>query len=197
MYLGRTLYLESRSPPASRYLHYFRMPFHPTSRALFPPTSPSSSSSSRKTLGVSGVANIFSRIRHTQSQVKDHHIESSSGTSQSHPGVVPEPESSKVGPFENTDTFVCIGGVNVIPLLRATRTVVVEVAQSWGANALVDEQWTCRICCGQSNCGIFRVRICYSASGIRSTRPDPHKPVALDQIKGVPGLMTILRRNDF
>ena len=79
-------------------------------------------------------------MRHTHSQVKDHHIESSSGTSQSHPDVAPEPESSKVGPFNNTDTFVCTGGVNAITLLRATRNAVVEVAESWGANALVDEQ---------------------------------------------------------
>ena len=105
------------------------------------PASPSPPSSPRKpSLGVSGVANIFLKMRHTQGQVKDHHIESSSGTSQSHPDVTPEPESSKVGPFKSTDTFVCIGGVNAITLLRATRTAVVEVAESWGANALVDEQ---------------------------------------------------------
>lgn len=79
-------------------------------------------------------------MRHNQSPVKDHHIESSSGTSQSHPGVAPEPHSSKLGPFRNTDTFVCVGGVNANTLLRATRTAIVEAAESWGANALVDEQ---------------------------------------------------------
>lgn len=79
-------------------------------------------------------------MRYTQSQVNDHHIESSSGTSQSHPDIAPEPESSKLGPFKNTDTFVCIGGVNATTLLRATRSAVVEAAESWGANALVDEQ---------------------------------------------------------
>jgi hypothetical protein len=79
-------------------------------------------------------------MRRAQSQEKGHHIESSSGASQSHPGVAPEPESSKLGPFKNTDTFVCIGGVNATTLLRATRNAVVEEAEYWGANALIDEQ---------------------------------------------------------
>jgi hypothetical protein len=79
-------------------------------------------------------------MRHIRSSVKEHHIESSSGTLQSHPDVAPEPDSSKLGPFKNTDTFVCAGGVNATTLLRATRNVVMEEAESWGANALVDEQ---------------------------------------------------------
>jgi len=79
-------------------------------------------------------------MRYTQRQVKEHHIESTSGDLQSHPGVVPEPESPKLGPFKNTETFVCVGGVNATTLLRATRSTVVEEAEAWGVNALVDEQ---------------------------------------------------------
>lgn len=39
------------------------------------------------------------------------------------------------------DVFVCIGAVNVTTLLRATRDVLMDVAENLGANALVDEQY--------------------------------------------------------
>lgn len=91
-------------------------------------------------MGVSGVANIFMKMRRNRNAVKEHHLESTSGTSQTHLDVAPEPGSSKMGPFTNTDTFVCIGGVKATTLLKATRNTVIEMAESWGANVLVDEQ---------------------------------------------------------
>jgi hypothetical protein len=115
--------------------------FRSRSRSSTPSSSPSPPSSWKPTaLGVGGVANIFIKMRRARLQQKEYHIESSSGASQSHSSVAPEPESSKLGPFKNTDIFVCIGGVNATTLLRATRNTVVEEAEYWGANALVDEQ---------------------------------------------------------
>lgn len=38
------------------------------------------------------------------------------------------------------------------------------------------------------------LQVQYSANAARSDRRDPGRPVALDRSKGVPGLMTILKR---
>jgi len=66
-----------------------------------------------------------------------------------------------------------------------------------GANALVDEQWKCTICgLKNRNKATYKVEIRYKAHGTRSTITDPHQPVALDQTHNIPGLMTVLRRND-
>jgi len=72
-----------------------------------------------------------------------------------------------------------------------------ETAELAGANVLIDEQWKCTICGPKHRPnGTFKVQIHYTAKATRSDKPDPHKPVALDQVKGIPGLMTILSRND-
>ncbi|KAF8889648.1 hypothetical protein BD779DRAFT_1611012 [Infundibulicybe gibba] len=128
-------------------------------------------------------------------QGKPHHIESLSGPApQSHPGVA-EAASPKRASLTITDVFVCVGGVNIATLLRASRGSLIEQAEAMGANALVDELWKCTISSPkQRSNGTFRVQIRYTAQATRSTAPDPHKPVALSSARGVPGLMTILRR---
>lgn len=97
-------------------------------------------------------------------------------------------------PVEYTDRFECVGGVNVTTLLRATRTTLLETVMKLGANALIDEQWDC-IISGPKN-GVYKVQTRYAASATRCMRPDPRRPVALDQAEGIPGLMTILKRED-
>lgn len=92
------------------------------------------------TLTISGVANIFLRMRHHQERVKAHHIESSSGSPQSHPTIA-ENASGKTGPFELTETFVCSDAVNMNTLLGATRDSLVRYAMTLGSNTLVDEQY--------------------------------------------------------
>lgn len=79
-------------------------------------------------------------MRRIKEQVKAHHVESTSGDSpQSHPGLA-EAASPKKEPLELTEVFVCIGGVNLTTLLRATRGALMETAEALGANALVEEQ---------------------------------------------------------
>lgn len=40
-----------------------------------------------------------------------------------------------------TDVYTCIGGVNILVLLRATRSALMERAETLGANVLVDESY--------------------------------------------------------
>ncbi|KAG7441146.1 uncharacterized protein BT62DRAFT_982901 [Guyanagaster necrorhizus] len=127
-----------------------------------------------------------------------HCIESSSGVApQSHPGVEEGMGCQKREPMEVTDTFICLGAVNVKLLLRASRGVLLETAEHIGGNVLVDERWTCTIREPKNRPnGTFKVQIHYFASAARSSHPDPHRPVSLESAKGVPGLMTIVKRND-
>ncbi|TFK38109.1 hypothetical protein BDQ12DRAFT_606399 [Crucibulum laeve] len=152
----------------------------------------------RKTrLGMAGVANIFIRMRRFENQaIKPHHIVSASGDPRSHPGLAESACEKKI-PVEWVDNFVCVGGVNVATLLRATRGTLLDQADALGANALVDEQWKCTICGPKHRPnGTFKVQIRYTACATRSSQLDPHRPITLDQAKGVPGLMTIIKRND-
>ncbi|KAJ7439348.1 hypothetical protein FB451DRAFT_1059658 [Mycena latifolia] len=134
-------------------------------------------------------------MRRASDQVKPWHIQSSSGDPQSHLGVLEAATSPKREPLHHSDVFICDGAVNVVQLLRVTRNSLLEEAELFGANALVDEQWSCTICGPKHRPnGTFKVQISYSASATRSDRPDPHRPVALDKVKGVPGLMTVIKR---
>ncbi|KAF9467803.1 hypothetical protein BDZ94DRAFT_1149765, partial [Collybia nuda] len=143
--------------------------------------------------GVGGVANLFMKMRQSPGRTKAHHIESNSGAPRSHDGLAAVDGMSQL--VSVTETFVCKDGVTVPHLLRATRGALFEEAESVGANALINEQWSCRICGPKHRSdGTFRVQTRYSATAIRSNRPDPHNPVALDQVKNVPGLMNITSR---
>ncbi|KAG6918382.1 hypothetical protein DXG01_014783 [Tephrocybe rancida] len=157
-----------------------------------PPSSPKSPS-----LNVAGVVNIFMKMRQIQSptRTKANHIESSSGEPQTHPTITLN-AYEKTGPLELKETYVCSDAVDMIFLLRTTRNALLQHACSNGLNSLVDEQWKYTICCpkkGSSN--NFRIQISYIACCAQSVLPDPHKPVALDKVKSVPGLMTIRQRS--
>ncbi|KAJ7892927.1 hypothetical protein B0H14DRAFT_2335101 [Mycena olivaceomarginata] len=135
-------------------------------------------------------------MRRASERAKPWHIESSSGEEpQSHLDVLEAVTSTAREPLHHTDTFICDGAVNVVQLLRATRNSLMELAEFIGANALVEEKWNCTICGPKHRPnGTFKVQISYTASATRSDRADPHKPVALDKVKGVPGLMTVVKR---
>jgi hypothetical protein len=93
------------------------------------------------------------------------------------------------------DQFICLGAVDLAKLLRACRATLYNNAENLGANVLIEEQWSAKISTPKHrNDGTFRVHIRYSASAARSEKCDSHRPVALDQAKGIPGLMTILER---
>jgi len=93
------------------------------------------------------------------------------------------------------DQFICLGAVDLPKLLRACRATLYDNAQNLGANVLIDEHWSATIYGPKHRTdSTFRVHIHYSASAARSEKCDPRRPVALDQAKGIPGLMTILER---
>ncbi|KAL7277300.1 hypothetical protein ACG7TL_009156 [Trametes sanguinea] len=163
-------------------------------------------------LSVSNVANLFVKMRRHRARAKAHHIESASGDApQTHPGLDASGAASPERiPLERNETFVCRDGVDATKLLRAVRGALYEKAQTFGANVLVDERvspyavltsrdsrWTCTICGPRHRSdGTFRVYIHYSANAARSDRRDPQRPVALENARGVPGLMTIVNRLD-
>ncbi|KAF7360294.1 hypothetical protein MVEN_00758800 [Mycena venus] len=185
----------SPSKRASRILFRSQSGSESGSPSKAPARAPQSPSK-HKPLGIANVANIFIRMRRASDQAKPWHIESSSGEEpQSHPGVLEAVTSPAREPLRHTDIFICDGAVNVVQLLRATRNALMDAAGDIGANALVDEKWNCTICGPKHRPnGTFKVEISYTASATRSDRADPRRPVALDKVKGVPGLMTIVKR---
>ncbi|KAI0366853.1 hypothetical protein BV20DRAFT_971381 [Pilatotrama ljubarskyi] len=169
----------------------------PPSPLLARASSSSSASHHHMPLSVSNVANLFVKMRRHRSKAKAHHIESSSGDEpQTHPALQGAVSAEKI-PLELHETFVCRDGVDTAKLLRAVRGALYQKALTYGANVLVDEQWTCTICGPRHRSdGSFKVYVHYSASAARSDRRDPQRPVSLDKARGVPGLMTILSRLD-
>jgi len=140
------------------------------------------------------VANILIKLRRAREKTKSHHIASSSGEPQTHPSLADDGVTCIVKvDIELNEDYICAGAVDVVKLLRCSRTKVLEKASFWNANALINEKWDCTICGPEHRRdGTFKVHIRYSASALRSSQPDPHKPVALDKAKSVPGLMTVL-----
>lgn len=127
------------SPYFPLKMHFRSLSSHSDSSSS-PTTSPPASPDKKMALGgVGGVANLFLKMRQTQGRAKAHHIESNSGPPRSHPGITSAGGVSK--PLSVTETFVCKDGVTVPHLLRATRGVLFEEAESVGANALINEQY--------------------------------------------------------
>jgi len=94
------------------------------------------------------------------------------------------------------DFFECRGAVDVQRLLRLSRGRVVEQVEKLGGTTIVHEKWSCSITKHPNKqATMYRVLITYEATPARSDRPDPGQPIALDQVKGVPGLMTVVARD--
>lgn len=152
---------------------------------------------------MAGVANLLVKIRRNS---EDHAIstadelELTSGDPKTHPNVAEGAKGQNKISVEQTDHFVCVGGVNLITLLRLTRISLMEHAErQLGANSVVDEQWECIVSGPKPvHSTTYKVQIRYSASATMSSVPDCRRPVALDQAKSksIPGLMCILKRND-
>jgi len=120
-----------------------------------------------------------------------------SGEPKTHPGLEEACQDQERAFVELTDYFVCAGGVNVTTLLRATRTSLLERVEPLGANVLLHEQWECSIVKPKAaHKGPFKVWVYYSASAAKSPVADPRRPVNLDKAINVPGLMTIIKRNE-
>lgn len=148
------------------------------------------------------VANIFVKLRRVQKKVKAHHIDSSSGeTPVTHSSLTSPALNSddlrKLARLEIQDIYVCADAVDTSKLLRATRTSLLDRASPLHANILIDEQWASSICGPKHRSdGSFRVHVRYTATAAFSTsRKDPRQPVALEETRNVPGLMTIISRD--
>jgi len=148
-----------------------------------------------KPLRLPDVVNLIVKMRRSsnKAKAKEFPIESSSGESKTHLVLCGEGVVSvrKVPLQEQRRRFFCRGGVDVKRLLRTMRATLLEEAQMIGATVLVDEQWTCYIHAPKRD-GIYKVDMCYIASAARSETADPQQPVALENARGVPGLMTVV-----
>ncbi|KAF9045165.1 hypothetical protein BJ165DRAFT_139296 [Panaeolus papilionaceus] len=165
-------------------------------------TSTSISTNSEPRLSIATISHLFLKMRRLDEQANNKPKRTktivTSGEPQTHSGLHSISEDQQHVPVEYVDHYVCEGGVNVATLVRATRQALLERVDACGANSLTEEQWQCSISPKSTHHGIgtYKVDVRYSASATRSTVPDPHKPVALDQARGIPGLMTIRSRND-
>ncbi|KAI9459766.1 hypothetical protein HD554DRAFT_2029148 [Boletus coccyginus] len=146
------------------------------------------------TLTVSTVANAFIKFTRARHDALDF----SSGIPITHPTLCEENATcNRRVPLEHGDRYVCKGAVDVAKLLRGSRASLLEKAIMLGGNVLVEESWMCQIRIPKNRQdGKFRVQIRYCASASRSSLPDPQKPVALDKVTNVPGLMTIIAREE-
>ncbi|KAF9262271.1 hypothetical protein L218DRAFT_867907 [Marasmius fiardii PR-910] len=128
---------------------------------------------------------------------KNQRVESSSGEDpMSHPGLCESLASPQKASIIHRDTFSCSGGVNLGRLLGMTRERILDRAIEAGANCLVDEKWKCIITGPRRPRGAYKVQVSFAAKLKEDLARDPHKPVALDCAQGVPGLMTILEREE-
>jgi hypothetical protein len=129
-------------------------------------TNPSPSSSPQKNnrrLSMAGVANLFTRMRRFEDRsINTDEFELSSGDPKTHPNVAESAKDQNKIPVEQTDHFVCAGGVNLSTLLRITRIALMEhVERELGANSVVDEQ------CVYSTCffSFYSYSFCYNLDG--------------------------------
>ncbi|KAG1753536.1 uncharacterized protein EDB91DRAFT_1214802 [Suillus paluster] len=150
----------------------------------------------RVPLSISTVTNAFVKLRRSTSKAET--IDSTSGEPQTHPLLQGEGATSKRKvPLVQSDLFSCRDAVDVKKLLRGSRASLLERAEFMGANVLVDESWECSIRVPRDKRqGYFKVQIRYCASASRSSLSDPQKPVALDRVQNVSGLMTIVDREE-
>ncbi|KAG0706964.1 hypothetical protein DFH29DRAFT_899366 [Suillus ampliporus] len=150
----------------------------------------------RVPLTISTVTNAFVKLRRSTSKAET--IDSTSGDPQTHPLLQGEGATSKRKvPLVQSDLFLCRDAVDVPKLLRESRASLLERAEIMGANVLVDESWECSIRVPRDRRhGSFKVQIRYCASASRSSLPDPQKPIALHRVQNVPGLMTVLDREE-
>ena len=124
-------------------------------------SSPSSSPQKKnRRLSMAGVANLFTKMRRFEDRsINTDELELSSGDPKTHPNVAESAKDYNKIPVEQTDHFVCSGGVNLSTLLRITRISLMDHAErELGANSVVDEQCVYSTCF----CSIHLSRLLYS-----------------------------------
>ncbi|KAL4079555.1 hypothetical protein J3A83DRAFT_4210618 [Scleroderma citrinum] len=148
-------------------------------------------------LTLSSMASVFIKLQRVKERSKLDSLDFCSGEPQTHPSLCGEGATARRVSLVHSDLFICKGAVDVLKLLRASRASLLEKAEYIGANVLLEESWGCTIRMPKvARQGSYRVRIRYCALASRSSRPDPQKPVALDRVHNIPGLMTIVEREE-
>lgn len=112
------------------------------------PSPISSPQKSNRRLSMAGVANLFTKMRRFEDKaITTDDLELSSGEPKTHPNVAESAKDNNKIQVEQTDHFVCSGGVNLSTLLRITRISLMEHAErELGANSVVDEQCVYSTC---------------------------------------------------
>ena len=135
-------------------------------------SSPTSSpQKSNRRLSMAGVANLFAKMRRFEDKtISTDELEFSSGDPKTHPDVAESAKDNNKVPVQQTDHFVCAGGVNLSTLLRITRIALMENAErELGANSVVDEQ------CVHSTCfySFYSNPFCYNRWECTVSGPKP------------------------
>ncbi|EKM77327.1 hypothetical protein AGABI1DRAFT_93413 [Agaricus bisporus var. burnettii JB137-S8] len=159
----------------------------------------SSKSSSSNHLSMAAIADMFIKLRHLQRRSKaSNSIACSSGAKPlTHPHTRVNAQTQPKAFCMHADTYVCAGsgGVDAVPLLRATRTVLVQEASRIGAT-LAQERWSYVISQPKHRPnGQYKVHVQYSAALVDADCREVLQPVAMDKIRRIPGLMTVISRN--
>ncbi|EGO26395.1 hypothetical protein SERLADRAFT_407196 [Serpula lacrymans var. lacrymans S7.9] len=132
---------------------------------------------------------------HRRAESNCHVIESTSGPAQTNTELGSAVLTVPKLHVERKDTYICKGGVDARRLLSLTRQSLYLSAKNLGGTVLVDERIIYPKLEGKSRKpDQYKVKIHYFASVARSRWPDAKKPVRLEAVKGVRGLMTVLDR---
>ncbi|KAF8584050.1 hypothetical protein K439DRAFT_1347088 [Ramaria rubella] len=118
-------------------------------------------------------------------------IKCSSGPSRKTHSTLSTCTNQRRGTIEQHDVYVCSDAVNAPRLVALTREALDEKVQCWGGNAMVDESYKQSTSTPTHQ---HRLQVKYTGVVARCDRPDPHYPVALEEAKSIPGLMTVLSR---
>lgn len=103
---------------------------------------PSSPRAKRSTLSMAGIANIFIQMKRLQYNALRQTVVAS-GEPTTHPSIAEEAQTANRIDVEYDEEYICIGGVNLPTLLRASRNAMLDHCYGLAANlnALVDEQY--------------------------------------------------------
>lgn len=128
-------------PSLTPNLSLILIPSSMSAKSPSPPSSPrvpGSPRTSSSRLSLYSISQAFIRMK----RIRDHkQIESSSGQQPiTHPSLVGAVHLYKE-PINRGDQFICVHGVDLPKLLRASRLSLLNQAKAMGANVLVDEKY--------------------------------------------------------
>ena len=98
-------------------------------------------------LSFHNVANVFVTMRRHAKAAQDNHILTfESGSPVTDNALEGDTFTQSELPITRSEVYTCTGGVDSEKLLQGTRRAIFSSVAAVGANALVEEQWSCTIC---------------------------------------------------